>query len=84
MAKKTTGEIHGRVMRKKLRQRRRAVHQRRLGDALRHALQRGDEDHHEEAGVLPDVHDDDRHHGVAAVGQPVHAGQADQAQDNNL
>ena len=67
-------------MRKKLPPGRRAVHQRRLDDALRHALQRGDEDDHEEAGVLPDVHDDDRRHRVVAVGQPVHRGQADQPQ----
>ena len=56
MQKKTTGEIQGRVMRKNCRQAGRAVHHRRFEDVLRHALQRGDEDHHEEAGVLPDVH----------------------------
>ena len=54
-----------------------AVHDRRLDQRLRHALQRGDENDHEEAGVLPDIHDHDRHHGVPARCEPMDWGETE-------
>ena len=55
----------------------RAVHDRSVHDRLRHTLQSRDEEDHEEAGILPNVHDDDRHHSRVARCQPVDRSEAE-------